>query len=105
MADLGDDFDPKKRVQELVWSWTLRLVVLGVTFGAGYFASYLSYGSGPEGAPALRSTVKGLAEDVNRITKEKEDLRSKFEVINPRLDECTKNLGKCRDECAKPAAQ
>ena len=103
MAELEDDFDPKKRVQELVWSWAQRLLVLGVVLGAGYFWSYLTYGQGPDGAPALRSTVIGLKADVDRITKEKEDLRSKFEVVSPRLDECAKNLGKCREECAKPA--
>ena len=101
-----DDFDPKKRVQELFWAWTQRLLILAVVFGFGYFGAYLSYGQGPEGAISLRSQMQGCRSDVERITKEKEDLRSKFEVVQPRLEECSKNIAKCRDEvtAAKAAA-
>ena len=109
VAELEDDFDPKKRVQELIWSWAQRLLVLGVVLGAGYFWSYLTYGQGPDGAPALRSTVIGLKADVDRITKEKEDLRSKFEVVSPRLDELGRSMSLSLDEwtllsrCEEPA--
>jgi len=97
---VDDDFDPKKRVQELVWAWSQRLLVLAITFGAGYFASYLQYGQGPDGAISLRSQIVGCRSDVDRITKEREDLRSKFEVVNPRLEECQRNIAKIREEAA-----
>ena len=33
-----EDEEAKKRVQEAVWAWTQRLLVLAVVFGFGFFA-------------------------------------------------------------------
>ena len=39
-----EDEEAKKRVQEAVWQWTQRLLVLAVTFGFGFFAGWVMYG-------------------------------------------------------------
>ena len=56
MAATEDDL-AKKQVQEAVWAWAGRVIVLAVTFGFGFFAAWVLWGSGATGAPALREKV------------------------------------------------
>ncbi len=101
MASQEDD-EARKRVQEAVWEWTQRLLVLAVTFGAGFFFSWILYGYGPQGAPALRvQTVKqdeGLVECKNKRV----DVEGKLTVTEGRLQQCTSDLQKARTAATTP---
>jgi len=96
---VGEQFDDeaaKKRVQEAAWQWTQRLLVLLVVFGFGFFASWLAYGYGPQGAPALRAETERLnAELVDRKNKQV-DIEGKLTVAEGRLTQCNTELSKAR---------
>ena len=94
----------KQKVQEAVWQWTGRLVVLAVTFGFGFFAAYILWGNGVNGAPALR-TLKEQQEAQILERKNKEvDVTGKLTVTQGRLDQCTADLQKARAAQSAPVA-
>jgi hypothetical protein len=98
-----EDEEAKKRVQEAVWAWTQRLLVLAVVFGFGFFAGWVLYGYGPEGAPALRAlTVKQDADNVECRNK-RVDVEGKLTVTEGRLTQCQNDLQKARTAAAAPA--
>lgn len=99
-----EDDDAKQRVQEAVWTWAVRLLVLAVTFGFGYFAGYVNYGSGETGSVFLRKHVTDLDAQLLDCKNKRVDVDGKLTVIQTRLDECTKNLTKAVNAAtAKPA--
>ena len=100
----ADDEEAKKRVQEAVWAWAVRVLVLGVTFGFGYFAGYINYGSGEQGAVALRKHVTELDSQLLECKNKRVDVDGKLVVIQTRLDECSKNLSKAASAAAAAAA-
>src|SRR5207245_468307 len=53
MATTEDDL-AKKQVQEAVWTWAGRAIVVAVVFGFGFFAAWLMWGVGERGAPPKR---------------------------------------------------
>src|SRR5262249_56214484 len=92
----------KQKVQEAVWQWTGRFIVLAVTFGFGFFASWLLYGAGVNGAPALRSLrEKNEAEILERKNREV-DISGKLTVTQGRLDQCLSDLQKARAAASAP---
>ena len=93
MASLEDD-EAKKRVQEAVWAWAVRVIVLAVTFGFGTFAGYILWGTGTDGAVELRQRVPQLEAQVLEHKNKRVDLESKVEVISQRYEECQKSLAK-----------
>jgi hypothetical protein len=96
-----DDELAKQRVQEAVWEWTQRILVLAVTFGFGFFAAWIAYGYGPDGAPALRELkVKHEAEIVDRKNKQV-DVEGKLTVAESRLTQCNTDLQKARTALAQ----
>lgn len=96
-----DDELAKQRVQEALWQWTQRLLVLAVTFGFGYFAAWVFYGYGPDGAPALRELrTKHEAEIVDRKNKQV-DIEGKLTVAETRLTQCNGDLQKARQSLAQ----
>ena len=99
MASQEDD-DAKKRVQEAVWAWTQRLLVLAVTFGFGFFTGWVLYGYGPEGAPALRVAAVKQAEDMVECKNKRVDVDGKLTVTEGRLTQCTTDLQKARSAAA-----
>jgi len=76
----------KKQVQEAVWMWTGRLIVLLVTFGFGFFAAYILWGAGVAGAPALRTRVEQLDAQVVELKKQRQDIDGQKVVCQGRLD-------------------
>jgi hypothetical protein len=98
-----EDEEAKKRVQEAVWAWTQRLLVLAVVFGFGFFSGWVLYGYGPQGAPALRlQTVKQDADLVDCKNK-RVDVEGKLTVTEGRLTQCQSDLQKARTAGAPPA--
>ena len=100
MASQEDD-DAKKRVQEAVWAWTQRLLVLAVTFGF-VFAGWVLYGYGPEGAPALRVASVKQDEAMVECKNKRVDVEGKLTVTEGRLTQCTADLQKARTAAAAP---
>ena len=101
MATLEDE-EAKKRVQEAVWAWTGRVVVLAVAFGFGVFAGYLLWGGGPEGAIALRPKIPEMEAQVIEHKNKRVDLDSKLQVTQQRYEECQKALAKSASAGATP---
>ena len=93
MATLEDD-EAKRRVQEATWEWTQRIIVLAVTFGLGFFAAWVQWGSGLEGAPALRQRVVEMDAQILEMKNKRVDLDGKITVLTSRLEECQKALNK-----------
>ena len=99
----SEDELAKQKVQEAVWQWTGRIVVLAVVFGFGFFAAYILWGNGINGAIQLRQDKEQLDAQVLELKNKSVDITGKNTVIQTRLDECLGNLAKCRAGTA-PAA-
>ena len=65
-----EDEEAKKRVQEAVWAWTQRLLVLAVIFGFGFFAGWVLYGYGPQGAPGAARPDREAGRDDRRVQEQ-----------------------------------
>ena len=95
-----DEEAAKQRVQEATWAGIQRIVVLVITFGAGFFAAWLMYASGNQGAPALRTKVTELDAQIVELKKQRTDAEGKYEVANTRLSQCQTDLQKKNTELA-----
>jgi hypothetical protein len=95
-----DEESAKHRVQEATWAGIQRIVVLVVAFGAGFFAAWLMYGSGTQGAPAMRTRVVELDGQIIELKKQRQDAEGKYEVANTRLGQCQTDLQKKNTELA-----
>lgn len=95
MAATEDEL-AKKQVQEAVWAWTGRVIVLAVTFGFGFFAAWVLWGAGNDGAPALRQTRTSLEAQLLEFKNKRVDLEGQLVVVQGRLGECNANLAKAR---------
>jgi hypothetical protein len=95
MAATEDDI-ARKRVQEAVWTWAGRVLVLAVTFGFGFFSAWVLWGSGTEGAPALREKVVQMDAQVLELKNKRVDIQGQLEVFQGRLDQCQKALTTAR---------
>jgi len=94
VATIEEDEESKKRVQEAVWSWVLRIGVLAVVFGFGYFAGYVMYGAGDEGAVVLRPKVVELEGSLGEQRKKVIDCEGKLTVVQGRMEEINKAMQK-----------
>ena len=102
MAATEDEL-AKQRVQEAIWTWTGRLIVLLVVFGFGFFAAFLLWGNGATGAPVLRQKVEQMDSQINDLKKQRQDIDGQKVVCQGRLDQCQTDLQKAR--AALSAAQ
>jgi hypothetical protein len=102
MAATEDEL-AKQKVQEAVWQWTGRLIVLLVVFGFGFFAAYIMWGNGMNGAIQLRRDKDELDKQVLELKNKQVDISGQLTVVKGRLDECVGNLAKCHAGAA-PAA-
>lgn len=93
MADTDDDA-AKKRVQEAVWTWTGRVMVLLVVFIFGMFAGWVQWGGGDQGAVALRARTVDLDARLLECKNKQVDIDGKLTVVQSRYDECQKALQK-----------
>jgi hypothetical protein len=89
----AEDEAAKERVKEAVWQWTERFIVLAVVFIFGFFAAYVMYGYGPEGAPSLREEKVALETRIQDLNKKRLDAEGKVEVLTGQLNIC-RNAGK-----------
>jgi hypothetical protein len=91
-----EDEEAKKRVQEAVWAWTQRLLVLATTFGFGFFAGWVLFGYGPQGAPSLRVQTVKQDEAMVECKNKRVDVEGKLTVAEGRLTQCQNDLQKTR---------
>jgi len=101
MAATEDEL-AKQKVQEAVWQWTGRLIVLAVTFGFGFFAAFILWGNGLNGAPALRILREQQEAQILERKNKEVDLSGKLTVIQSRLDQCVSDLQKARAAQSAP---
>ena len=72
MATTSEDEETTRRVKEAAWQITARGLVLAVTFGFGFFAGWIAWGVGIEGAPALREQTTA----------------QELQIVEKNVDEC-----------------
>lgn len=90
----GTEEASKKRVQEAVWAWTGRAIVLAVVFIFGRYSGYVSWGSGDEGAEQLRPRVAELQLKYDEQRKRVIDCEGRLTVVQGRLDEVQRAVQK-----------
>ena len=91
---IEEDEESRKRVQEAVWSWLGRLIVLAVVFIFGTFTGWVLWGSGDTGAVALRPRVADLETQVGEQRKKVIDCEGKLVVVQGRMEEVQRALQK-----------
>lgn len=87
MATIEEDEESKKRVQEAVWTWAVRLIVLVVVFIFGGFTGWVLWGAGDAGAVQLRPRVEDLMNQVGEQKKRVIDCEGKLVVVQGRMEE------------------
>ncbi|MFI5396760.1 MAG: hypothetical protein ACHQ9S_14590 [Candidatus Binatia bacterium] len=90
----------QKQLQEKVWTFAQRGVVLLVAMLAGLFVGYQVWGQ----AGALKEQVAKLEERVNILQKERDTLNSQKAIIDRDKKEVEKRLQDLQARCAAPAA-
>ena len=103
MAATEDEL-AKQKVKEAFWQWTGRLIVLAVTFGFGFFAAFILWGNGLNGAPALRILKEQQEAQILERKNKEVDLSGKLTVIQSRLEQCITDLQKARAAAPAPPA-
>jgi hypothetical protein len=92
----------KKQVQEAVWAWAGRIIVLAVTFGFGFFAAWVLWGQGTTGAPALRAKVEQMDAQILEAKNKNVDVGGRLTVCEGRLSQAQTELSKLRAAAAPP---
>lgn len=90
----------KKTIQDAVWAWAGRVITLLVVFGFGWFAGWIMYGTGIEGAPALRVRVPQLEATITELKNQRVDIDGRLTVSEGRLQQCNKALQDARTAAA-----
>jgi hypothetical protein len=90
----------KKTIQDAIWSWAGRILTLLVVFGFGWFSGWIMYGSGMEGAPALREKVPQLESTITDLKNQRVGIEGRLTVAEGRLAECNKSLQDARNAAA-----
>jgi hypothetical protein len=94
-----EDSAEQKQLQEKVWTFAQRGVVLLVAMLAGVFVGYQIWGQ----AGALKEQVAKLEERVNILQKERDTLNSQKAIIDRDKKEVEKRLQDLQARCAAPA--
>ena len=89
----------QKQLQEKVWTFAQRGVVLLVALLAGLLIGYRLWGQ----AGALKEQVTQLEERVNLREKERDTLKSQMAIVDRDKKEVEKQLQDCKARCAAPA--
>ena len=77
--------------------------MLGVTFGFGFFAAWVLWGYGPQGAPYLRDAAVKTDEAMVECKNKRVDVEGKLTVTEGRLTQCQTELQKARTAAAAAA--
>ena len=99
--DQIDEAAAKERVQQAMWEWLQRALVLSVAFGFGFFAAWIMYGSGAEGAPSLRKLSKEQSAQILDLKNNQIDIQGQLEVATGRLQRCESERQKKLTEVAE----
>ena len=94
MATIEEDEESKKRVQEAVWTWAVRMIVLVVVFVFGVFTGWVQWGAGDTGAAVLRPRVAELVDQVGEQKKRVIDCEGKLVVVQGRMEEIQKAMNR-----------
>jgi hypothetical protein len=94
-----EDSAEQKQLQEKVWTFAQRGVVLLVAMLAGLFIGYQIWGQ----AGALKEQAAKLGERVNILQKERDTLNSQKAIIDRDKKEVEKRLQDLQARCAAPA--
>ncbi len=86
----------RQQLQEKLWLFAQRGVVLAVAMGAGLFIGYIRWGE----AASLREQVAQLEERVNIREKERDTLKSQMAIIDRDKKEVEKELQDLQARCA-----
>jgi Tfp pilus assembly protein PilN len=89
----------RKQLQEKLWVFAQRGVVLLVALLAGVFLGYTKWGQ----AGALKEQVATLEERVATLQKERDTLNSQKAIIDRDKKDAEKRLQDCQARCAPPA--
>ncbi len=89
----------QKQLQEKIWTFAQRGVVLLVAVIAGVFIGYQLWGQ----AGALKEKVAQLEERVSTLQKERDTLNSQKAIIDRDKKEVEKRLQDCQARAAAPA--
>ena len=90
--------DERAQLQDKVWIFAQRLVVLLVAMLAGLFIGYQLWGQ----AGHLKEQVAQLEERVNLREKERDTLKSQMAIIDRDKKEVEKRLLDVQARCAAP---
>jgi len=91
----------KKTVKDAIWAWAGRILTLLVVFGFGWFAGWIMYGTGVEGAPMLREKVPQLESTITELKNQRVGIEGRLTVTEGRLEQCNKALQDARTAAAK----
>ncbi len=86
----------QQQLQEKLWSFAQRGVILLVAAGAGFFIGYIKWGE----AGSLREQVAQLEERVSIREKERDTLKSQMAIIDRDKKEAEKRLQDLQARCA-----
>ncbi len=95
-ADAGSD--EQQQLQEKIWTFTQRGVVLLVAALAGLFIGYQMWGQ----AGALKEQVAQLEERVNVREKERDTLKSQMAIVDRDKKDLEKRFQDLQARCAAP---
>ena len=93
---------PAAQVKEAAWTYTAWTLVLVIVFGAGTFLGWQLWGSGEDGAVALRARVVTQDQEFNRVKNEREDCQKVLEVTRSRQGTLEKEMAALRAGGANP---
>jgi cell division protein FtsB len=89
----------RKQLQDKMWTFAQRGVVLLVAMLAGLLIGYHLWGQ----AGALKEQVTQLEERVNLREKERDTLKSQMAIVDRDKKEVERQLRDCQARCAAPA--
>jgi cell division protein FtsL len=98
MSQPDTRIDEQQQLQEKIWTFTQRGVVLLVALLAGLFIGYQLWGQ----AGALKEHVAQLEEKVNVREKERDTLKSQMAIIDRDKKDVEKRFQDLQARCAAP---
>jgi hypothetical protein len=99
----SEDDAAKREVQDAVWAWAGRFVVVLAVFVLGLASGYWFWGYGPQGAPHLRQFATDQQARYEVLDKKRVDLDGRLTVCETRMGQCVGDLQKCRTAAAAAA--